>query len=295
MKARSIVLLLFILIAQISFAQKSTFKVLAAKGKTEIKSANAWQTLKVGASLSATDEIKIAENSYLGLMHESGKPLELKQAGSHKVSDLVQRAGSGKSVVMKYTDFILSSNQEKKNRLTATGAVHRGVNDPIVLILPEKGKSDLYGDKIGLQWTTDAAGPYEVVVTNFMDEELARLETNSKELVLAVNEGKLATERNILVKITSKGKHAKASQSCAIKKLQGTDREKYAQSVTEFSSSLEPGSALSQYVLAGFYEEQFLLNDALTAYQEAMKLAPEVDMYKEAYADFVARLGFKLK
>src|SRR5688572_23387253 len=105
MKTRWIFLFLLLLTANGLIAQSYTFKVLASKGKTEVKSGSGWQDLKVGASLFATDEIKVSENSYLGLMYYKGKPLELKQAGSFKVSDLVPKVESGSSVVMKYTDF----------------------------------------------------------------------------------------------------------------------------------------------------------------------------------------------
>ena len=296
MKVRWIILCAFTLIAHSLLAQNYAFKVLASKGKTEVKSADSWQTIKVGASLNLTDEIKVSENSYLGLVHQNGKPVELKQAGSHKVSDLVQRAGSGTTVLMKYTDFILSSNQEKKNRLTATGAVHRGVKETITLLLPGKEKADLYGDQLALQWITkDVPGPYKVIVTDFMDEKLAEFETTEKSLMVSFKEGNLKNATNVLIKVVSKSRPNEGSTDYSVRRLTGPDREKYAPTVTEFSSSLEEGSALSKYILAGFYEEQFLLNDALTAYQEAIKLAPDVDLYKEAYAEFITRLGFEVK
>lgn len=296
MKARLITLLVLILTTNGLIAQNYTFKVLASKGKTEIKSASGWQDLKVGASLIDTDEIKVSENSYLGLMYFKGKPLELKQAGSFKVSALVPRAESGTSVVMKYTDFILSSNEQKKNRLTATGAVHRGIKDVIIVFLPGTEKADLYGDKIGLQWAADGiTGPYEVIFTNLLEDKLARFETTENQLSVSLNEGLFQKETNIMVKVVSKANPGQGSKDYVIKKLKGQDREKFAKSITEISSSLDEGSALSKYIMAGYYEENFLLNDALTAYQEAIKLAPDVDMYKEAYAEFLVRLGFEIK
>jgi hypothetical protein len=296
MKTRWITLFVLLLTTNGLIAQNYTFKVLASKGKTEIKSANGWQDLKVGASLIATDEIKVSENAYLGLMHSNGKPLEIKEAKSYKVSDLVTRLGSGSSVLNKYTDFILSSNDQKKNRLTATGAVHRGIKDVIIVFLPGTEKADLYGDKIGLQWASDGiTGPYEVIFTNLLEDKLARFETTENQLTVSLNEGLFQKETNIMVKVVSKANPGQGSKDYVIKKLKGQDREKFTKSITEISSSLEEGSALSKYIMAGFYEENFLLNDALTAYQDAIKLAPDVDMYKEAYAEFLVRLGFEIK
>ena len=225
MKTRWITLSVLLLATNCLVAQNYTFKVLASKGKTEIKTVDAWQALKVGASLSATDEIKIAENAYLGLMHANGKPLEVKQAGSFKVSELIIRLGSGSSVLNKYTDFILSSNQEKKNRLTATGAVHRGIKDVIIIFLPGTEKADLYGDKIGLQWAADGiSGPYEIIFTNLLEDRLARFESNENQLTVSLNEGMFKDEQNIMVKVVSKANPGQGSKDYVIKKMRPQDR-----------------------------------------------------------------------
>jgi len=296
MKTSWIFLAALFLIANNLCAQTYTFKVLVSKGKTEIKSVDAWQTIKVGAALKATDEVKIAENSYLGLIHANGKPLEIRDAGSFKVSELVSRLGTGSSVLNKYTDFILSSDQEKKNRLSATGAVHRGVKDFIIVYLPGSEKADLYGDKIGLQWAADEVpGPYEIIFTSLLDDRLARFETSENQLTVALNEGNLKDELNIMVKVVSKAHPGQGSKDYVIKKLRPEEREKFTKSINEIKGSLEEGSALSKYIMAGFYEENFLLNDALTAYQEAIKLAPDVALYQEAYTEFLKRLGFEIK
>jgi hypothetical protein len=50
-------------------AQEYAFKVLVNKGKNELKSGGTWQQLKVGSSLKSEDELKVSENSYLGLVH----------------------------------------------------------------------------------------------------------------------------------------------------------------------------------------------------------------------------------
>ena len=52
-------------------------------------------------------------------------------------------------------------------------------------------------------------------------------------------------------------------------------------------------TALNKYILAGFYEENNLFIDAISAYEEAIRLAPEVVTYKEAYDDFLLRHGIK--
>src|SRR5882757_5974005 len=120
------------------FSQDYTFKVMANKGANEVKSGDGWQPIKTGASLKSGDELKISENAYLGLVHVTGKPLEVRTAGSYKVADLAAKMSGGASAMNKYTDFILSSNsaEAKKNRLSATGAVHRGEPTLLSVYLP---------------------------------------------------------------------------------------------------------------------------------------------------------------
>ena len=45
--------------------------------------------------------------------------------------------------------------------------------------------------------------------------------------------------------------------------------------------------------MAGFYEENKLYIDAITAYEEAIKMAPDVTTYKDAYDEFLLRNKLK--
>src|SRR5260370_698242 len=108
-----------------AFGQDYAFRVLASKGSNELKSGYGWLSFKTGVCLKSEDEIKIGENSYLVLVHLNGKPIELKKEGSYSVSNLMAQIGTGKNLVKRYTDFILSSNSiEEKNRLRAIGTSH---------------------------------------------------------------------------------------------------------------------------------------------------------------------------
>src|SRR5258707_13992477 len=134
----------FLLISFLSRAQDEyAFRVLANKGANEVKSGDTWQPLKTGTQLKVGDELKISDNASVGLVSRNGKPLEVKEAKIYKVVELLSKVGTDISVLNKYTDFILSSNsaEAKKNRLSATGAVHRGLDD-IKVCLPDAKLSD---------------------------------------------------------------------------------------------------------------------------------------------------------
>src|SRR6478752_3580469 len=189
----------FLFLNVLVYGQDYTFKVLANKGSNEMKSGNTWQAVKTGASLKTGDEIKITENSYLGLVHASGKPMELKQAGSYKVADLASKVGAGSSVLNKYTDFILSSNsaEAKKNRLSATGAVHRGLED-IKVYLPENQDAGIYNNIAIINWEAKNNGPYIVTFKNMFDDELLKTETPENMIQIDLNDPKFANESAVL-------------------------------------------------------------------------------------------------
>lgn len=284
------------LLSALAFGQDYAFKVLANKGANEVKSGDSWQPLKTGASLKSGDEVKLTDNSYIGLVHSTGKPMELKQAGSYKVSELSAKVGGGSSVLSKYTDFILSSNsaEAKKNRLSATGAVHRGETYAIQLLLPENQHSGIYNNVAILDWEgTKVPGPYIVTLRNMFDDELAKIETPETNFQVDLTDPKFVKENAVLVEVKSKSDPKLASKQHLIKKLTPADAEKVKISLNEIIGEVSDQTALNKFILAGFYEENNLFIDAIAAYEDAIKLAPDVPTYKEAYEEFLLRHGMK--
>jgi hypothetical protein len=293
MKMKILTLLFFLYAINSAQAQDYAFKVLANKGSNEVKSGDSWLPLKTGASLKSEDEIKISANAYVGLVHHSGKPLEVKEANVYKVSDLIKRITTGSSVLTKYTDFILSSNsaEAKKNRLSATGAVHRGPGkNQIELNLPENQHSGIYNSSAIVSWEgTVVPGPYIISFKNMFDDELARIETPETSYTIDFTIPKFAKENALIVQVTSKADQKEVSKQHLIKKLSTADHENIKKSLDQILNDINEPTALNKLILAGFYEENKLLIDAITAYEEAIKLAPDVPDYKEAYEEFLLR------
>jgi hypothetical protein len=274
--------------------QDYAFKVLANKGTSEVKSGDTWQAVKTGTSLNANDELKVPENAYLGLVHKSGKPVELKQAGNYKVADLAKNVSGGTSVLNKYTDFILSSNsaEAKKNRLSATGAVHRGLED-IKVFLPENQYSSIYNTTAIINWQSKGGGPYVVTLKNMFEDELMRAETPETSLEVNLNDPKFANESAILVEVVSKADAKSRSEQHLIKKLPSNEQDRIKKSLAEINMEVKDQTSLDYLILAGFYEENKLLIDAITSYEMAIKLSPDVPSYKEAYEEFLLRNKMK--
>ena len=294
MKTKILVFVLLIWFASAAFAQQDyAFKVLVMKGKNELKAGESWQLIKVGTTLKGTDELKLSENSYLGLVHSSGKPLELKLAGKYKVDALATKVSGGSSVLNKYAEFILSSNTTNNNKLTATGAVHRGP-EVIELYLPKKENPVVYNNEIIVNWDpTKIPGPYQVTFSSMFGDQLEIKDTKESQVKVNLSGPNFLNEDNILVVVRSKSDPTKISEEYTLKKLSKADKTRINNLLKEISNPLEEKTAFNQYLMAGFYEENNLIIDAITAYREAIGLAPDVTSYQEDYATFLIRHGLK--
>jgi len=269
-------------------AQEYAFKVLVSKGKNELKSGAAWQPLKVGASLKPADELKLSENAYVGLVHVTGKPFEVKKpAGTYKVIDLANQVKPGASVMSKYTDFVLSSATSPKNNLAATGAVTRG-DEPIVVDL-SKAHNEVFGDKVIISWSDEKKmKPYTVTFSTLFGDELLKKETSENSLEVDLTDPSFSTETSIIVNVTSKSDRNHKSDNFTLKKVSKATRDKLKGPYAELVAA--DHSVINKLYIAGFFEERGLLIDAGTALQEAAKQEPA---YQQAYTEFLVRNEIK--
>jgi hypothetical protein len=285
---------IFAFMATVAFSQDYTFKVLASKGNNEVKSNGTWTPLKTGASLRTGDELKLSANGYIGLVHKKGKPLEVKAPGSYPVALLESQLDPGTGVLSKYTDFILSNNspESKKDRLSATGAVDRGESYAIKLALPEHG--GIYHNVATVGWAGEGVkGPYLVTVRNMFDEELALYETEQAGMQLDLNDAKFSKENAIILEVSSKSNPNQKSKRHMIKKLAAAEQVGIRNSLTEINVDVKDETALSDFILAGFFEQNKLYIDAIAAYEDAIRLAPDVPTYQDSYSAFLDRNGLK--
>ena len=297
MKTKCFTVIVLLAICLHTSAQKIdyTFKVLVNKGKNEVKTGGGWQALKTGAVLQSGDQLKISDNAYLGLIHKSGKPLEVKQSGTFAVDDLAKKLNVNTSVLNKYTDFMLSSNEEKRNRLAATGAVHRGAN-AIKVYLPKPEAALVYGNKVVVHFVKEENSPYTIHLKSVFGDDLLIAESNDTTYTIDLDHHKYKSEDNIIVEVYPKGQPEKKQEPAFIvKKLSPADKDRIKNSMKEHSLDPSDESAISKYMLAMFYEENNLLIDAIRSYHEAIRLAPDAQQYRDDYYSFLIRYAIKEK
>jgi hypothetical protein len=125
------------------------------------------------------------------------------------------------------------------------------------------------------------------------DDELTKFDTPETSFQIDLTEAKFAKENAILIEVKSKGDPKLVSKQHLIKRLSPAEQAGIKKSLGEISADVDEQSALSQLLLAGFYEQNNLLIDAISAYEQAVRLAPDVPFYKESYDEFLMRHNIK--
>jgi len=127
---------------------------------------------------------------------------------------------------------------------------------------------------------------------NMFGDLLMEQETADQQVVVDLSNPKLASEPDIMVKVRSKAESRSSSREYIIHKMKDNAQvQKIKTELAEFDLTEE--NALNKFILAGFYEEHKLIIDAIAAYEDAVRLAPDVDSYKEAYEEFLLRNKLK--
>jgi tetratricopeptide (TPR) repeat protein len=136
------------------------------------------------------------------------------------------------------------------------------------------------------------AGPYEVVAKNMFGDELMKIETPENAIQINRNDPKFMNE-DILIEVRSKGDKKKTDKSYLLRRLSSERQNLIKKLIAEMGEDIQQETALNKFIMAGFYEENRLFVDAIGAYEEAIKLAPDVPTYKEAYEEYLLRNKLK--
>lgn len=296
------VLMLFLMAANTAMGQGYVFRVLANKGANQVKRAADGQTapLKTGATLKSGDEIIAAGGAYIGLMHKTGRTIEVRNAGVTKIDDLEKKLASAKSTVAnRYAQFVMSKmnqddgdvNKNYRQNLKATGAVERATNNAsIKVMLPSS--IDVLNPNAIIRWTgVEEGGNYVVSVKNIFDEEIFVAETEKTSININFDDENLANERLVIFNVKLKTNDDVHSSDYGIKRLSPDDAKAINENLNALKAEVSDDSPLNKLIYASFYEENNLILDALTKYEEAINLSPDVEDFQTLYEDFLIKNG----
>ncbi len=293
---RSILVLALFFVATVGYSQSFSFRVLANKGDNTVTRNGNSEPLKTGASLFSTDVVTTAAGSYVGLMHKTGKTVELKTPGDHKVAELENKLNTtASSSASRYTDYIMAKLNEDegggnyRQNMAVTGAVERAASgSQIQVLLPSS--IDVFNPEAIVRWReVEEANNYTVTLKNIFDEVVYTTETDKSMVKLDFNSEELANERLVILNVKVADNEEISSGDYGIKRMIGGDKESVATEVEALKTDLDDTTPLAKIIEASYYEENELLLDALTKYEEAIQLAPEVEDFQDLYEGFIVK------
>jgi len=160
-----------------------------------------------------------------------------------------------------------------------------------------KCSSEIINDEVILRWNEPQQEgeieelQYELIFSNLFDETIKKETVDKTSYLLNRSEDQFKDQSFIKVKVQVKGKDLKSDDYAITIKPEDETAEIKA-TLKELKSEIEGETAMDKLVMAAFYEDNDLLLDALTAYEQAIQKAPDVPVFEKAYEDFLVRNGF---
>lgn len=280
-------------------AQSEVFKVLASRGKNTLADGS---PIVAGKKLQATDVVKVGENGYLGLIHNSGKTLEVKESGTYKVADLTSKVtAKSSSISQKYTSYVLNEmtkteggdiHANYQKNMKVTGSVERAISTAsITLCLPKSFSIIEPSNTISWAKNPKASG-YVVEFQNMFEDVIFTKETADTSITFDIASIRMPKDNVIRVMVKAIAINPSddlKSEFYAIKLLQESKNVELFQEKSILEKEYKEESALNYLMKATFFAQNNLFVDAKKCYESAIRLEPSVNEYKIAYMNFLAK------
>ncbi|MBN4066180.1 hypothetical protein JYT51_02500 [Candidatus Amoebophilus asiaticus] len=297
--------LLLLLCFSITYSNPSeVFKVLAATGDVQIQKSGSnaeWETIASGTKLFSDDKLKISGLSYVGLIHSSGKTMELKKAGTYKVSDLAQNITPGsEGVSQKFVDYMInaiakvddpSNLSNYQGYMTVTGSVERSLVSKDVKVFMPKATNVMNQEVTFIWYDVKNMDKY---IFNLMDRyarPIFEKELADTSITIDLSQFNLDPENCYFWNVYCKKEPKIRSDEFCLVMLSEDSKNSVKETLQKLTSELgDNESALNKVVIASFYEQNNLVNEANNYYEDAIEKAPQVDDYKKAYALFLIKM-----
>ncbi len=270
------------------------FNVLAVYGSVEYKARNLseWQKLKVGDLLDTGDIVKLGNKSYLGLVHKSGKTIELTKSKSYKVSNLKpHKPIKNNDIINRLLGYILSafgeSNSEKttyRKDMKGAATIERSIKLGFPSAYPAYTR--FIKTNVTCFWEGNNNDNYEFRI--FDEDEEILFETITKLTKLDVDLSKLKLNENQKYFWTVRPQNliSFSPVKYSFVLIDSKQRNNILSEINELKKNLNMQSPLDNFLLAGIYDYYELYYDSYLTLKNINKLAPGNQFYTEYFENW---------
>lgn len=288
---------------------EAVFKVLAAQGDVVSTRQNEQQRLSAGKQLLRDQVVQVTGKAYVGLVHKSGKSLELKEPGTYNVWELdaVISKNANVSLTKKYAKYVFNElkkddeggmRRNHQQYMAVTGAVTRGANAqnvvhayvPAATVIAE-------GLPPTLCWSSmpNTKG-YTIMIQDLFDTVIWKQDTRDTAVKLDFAKLQALNQtRTGIIKVGTTEKGFKNAVGHPIKLATPSEVARIKAELAELQGGEESNpSALSHMMLGYYFEQQNLHLNALDHFRQAAIISPEVEDFRLEYQEYMFRTGILL-
>lgn len=294
---------------------KSIFKVLASKGDVKIYKAESdnWEKIQSKQEIFENDKIKVERGAYLGLVHTTGRTVEIKEAGTYNVNELVKKISKKESSLSKrlsqyvfdeisQAEDILSSDDYHKS-MSITGSVERSIESPktntseftdelsysnIILVNFPK-KTNIITSTVSISWEpVNGITNFMLSVRDRFDNEVMKKNVKGNNITIDLTESAFARDNFYIFNISIEDNPTIKSGDFAFQLLSEEKADEIKNEVALLKQELNTESSLADRILlASFYEERGLFIEAQQAYEQAMPEGNDIEEFQNMYKAFL--------
>jgi hypothetical protein len=269
------------------------FKVIACKGKITLQRTK--KPINVGSGLNSADQLRLEGPVYLGLVHKSGKAIELRQEGIIVIADLLKQVSSKQTSMDKLVGFVVNSvkgAEEGKNIRSASVEMSLNVNK-LRLISPRTTKT--IDDEMTFTWHGSSDGKpatYMFTITDANQNVRFKKELTETQLSVNLKSLNLEKDRCYYWSVAQAGAQTPAVESYCVYLLNDAETASLTNQlqVLRQEQNSQP-TALDKLMLGAFYEQNGLTYRALNAYKDAAAVGGDVEIFSDSYREFLRRTG----
>lgn len=255
------------------------FNAIIVEGDVSLKNGNENQVLRANAKIYDSFSLVLKQSSYVALIHQTGKTLELQEAGTYKVSDLSKMITEQlNGYTNKYTDFLFDKDEQKSN-YHKTASVKRP-SQKIQILTPIDAKI-LPSKAFSVHWTSNLPKTtnYVLQVTDIMNNVMYEQSIVDTSLTIDLSD-KAKTSFYQLI-ISTKGE-----APSEIKLLPHQGNVRIEKDLIFIQKTYDEKNAFDCIIIAKFFEEHELVLHAQHYIEKAISLSPTTG-YKDYYNCFL--------
>jgi len=284
----SFLTLSFLLFFQLVYSQELFTVLITSKSSKSNDS-----LLVIGSRINKNDKITLVPGAYLGLIHVSGKTIELGKPGIYKIDSLSNTLQPNVDYVhpvyISISKFVKPYVFDQRYKMAPTGSVERGG----IFRLRAASRSYIYPDSILLQWCPlYSAKGYEVKLINMYDEDLYHVLTGKEEVVLYLDkiDFKNLEENSVKISLAAQNDpRLVTNDSYFLTILSEEKNVALEQRIREFKLLNPNPSGLNYFTLGLLFEKDDLWLNAFTQYQHVKDVN---EAYTTRYKLFLQITGF---